>query len=84
MISLVVYNVYYNYMKPLSGVCIFRDIMTIYSEPPPGMCIVPDKDDTLVVYNVYYVLHETSQWCLYFQGHHDHIQLTPTRHVYRP
>ena len=33
------------YMKPLSGVCIFRDIMTIYSEPPPGMCIVPDKDD---------------------------------------
>ncbi|XP_076456156.1 ubiquitin-conjugating enzyme E2 Z-like isoform X2 [Babylonia areolata] len=22
-----------------------RDIMTIYHEPPPGMCIVPDKDD---------------------------------------
>ncbi|KAH3704505.1 ubiquitin-conjugating enzyme E2 Z-like [Dreissena polymorpha] len=22
-----------------------RDIMTIYNEPPPGMCIVPDKDD---------------------------------------
>ncbi|XP_064611647.1 ubiquitin-conjugating enzyme E2 Z-like [Liolophura sinensis] len=22
-----------------------RDIMSIYSEPPPGMCIVPDKDD---------------------------------------
>ncbi|XP_046328169.1 ubiquitin-conjugating enzyme E2 Z-like [Haliotis rufescens] len=22
-----------------------RDIMTIYNEPPPGMCIVPDKED---------------------------------------
>ncbi|XP_020896143.1 ubiquitin-conjugating enzyme E2 Z [Exaiptasia diaphana] len=22
-----------------------RDIMSIYNEPPPGMCIVPDKDD---------------------------------------
>ncbi|KAK7092742.1 ubiquitin-conjugating enzyme E2 Z-like [Littorina saxatilis] len=22
-----------------------KDIMTIYNEPPPGMCIVPDKDD---------------------------------------
>ena len=26
--------------------CLFhRDIMSIYNEPPPGMCIVPDKDD---------------------------------------
>ena len=24
---------------------LFRDIMSIYNEPPPGMCIVPDKDD---------------------------------------
>lgn len=22
-----------------------RDIMSIYNEPPPGMCIVPDKED---------------------------------------
>ncbi|XP_045208245.1 ubiquitin-conjugating enzyme E2 Z-like [Mercenaria mercenaria] len=31
-----------------SNQCILRikrDIMTIYNEPPPGMCIVPDKDD---------------------------------------
>lgn len=28
---------YYNFF--------FRDIMSIYNEPPPGMCIVPDKED---------------------------------------
>jgi len=27
--------------------------MTIYNEPPPGMCIVPDKDDITKVSNEY-------------------------------
>lgn len=31
----------------------YRDIMSIYREPPPGMCIVPDKDDMTKVRNVY-------------------------------
>ena len=26
--------------------------MTIYNEPPPGMCIVPDKDDMTKVCTV--------------------------------
>jgi len=36
--------------------------MTIYNEPPPGMCIVPDKDDITKVLpyllnSVFNVLH---------------------------
>ena len=31
--------------KTVNHLSNFRDIMTIYNEPPPGMCIVPDKDD---------------------------------------
>ncbi|XP_070549691.1 ubiquitin-conjugating enzyme E2 Z-like [Ptychodera flava] len=27
-----------------------RDIMSIYNEPPPGMCVVPDKDDITKVH----------------------------------
>ena len=32
---------------------VIRDIMMIYNDPPPGMFIVPDKDDMTTVRNLF-------------------------------
>ena len=46
---------FFNYMFLLLFLLFFfsRDIMSIYNEPPPGMCIVPDKDDITKVSFLY-------------------------------
>ena len=47
-----VWNDYLKYNWLQFFVAFWRDIMSIYNEPPPGMCIVPDKEDITKVQSI--------------------------------